>query len=304
MTLPKTPIAWAIRLSQILQHLQSATGEKIYPIRVQDIACDISKQFFPEAPITQISGETFSTKFEGMLRPVPKTTGQWGIIYNNAIKSRGRINFTLAHEFGHYLVHRGVLAEGIQCTRQDMMGWDTEYGQREAEANQFASYLLMPRNMLEAEMNGETLNLHLMQHVADHFDVSITATVLKWLEFTNKRAMLIVARDGFVDWARSSQKLFESGVFLRPKQETIGLPAQSLASRQDKFFDNESGTHHKAGVWPFKEDVQEFTLLADSYDMTITLLVFNDQAPFRYGDDAPEEKDSFDRFMKFEKERT
>jgi len=303
MTLPKTPAAWAIRLSQILQHLQVATGESLYPIRVQDIACDISKQFFPDEPITQISGEAFSNKFEGMLRPVPQSNGQWGIIYNSAIKSRGRINFTLAHELGHYLLHRAVLAEGIQCSRHDMMGWETEYGQREAEANQFASYLLMPRNILEAQMKGETLNLHLMQHVAEHFDVSITAAILKWLEFTDKRAMLIVARDGFVDWARSSQKLFKSGVFLKPKQETIELPAQSLAAKKDKLFDNESGAHHKVGIWPFKEDVQEFTLLADSYDMTITLLIFDDHAPVHYNEDAPEEEDTFDRFMKFEKER-
>ncbi len=298
MTLPKTPVAWAIRLSQILQHVQATTGENLYPIRVQDIACDISRQFFPEAPITQISGETFSTKFEGMLRPVPQSNGQWGIIYNDAIKSRGRINFTLAHELGHYLLHRAALADGIQCSRHDMMGWNTEYGQREAEANQFASYLLMPRNLFEAQMNGETLSLHLMQHVADHFDVSITAAILKWIEFTNKRAMLIVARDGFVDWARSSENLFKSGVFLKPKQENIELPALSLAARKDKFFDNESGVQHKTGIWPFREDVQEMTLLADSYDMTISLLLFDDQAPFRNFEEEPDEEDTFDRFNK------
>lgn len=298
MTLPKTPEAWAIRLSQLLQHVQTATGESLYPIRVQDIACDISRQFFPEEPITQICGESFSTKFEGMLRPVPQSKGQWGIIYNNAIKSRGRINFTLAHELGHYLLHRAALAEGIQCSRQDMMGWDTAYSQREAEANQFASYLLMPKNMFEAQLDGEVLSLHLMQHIAEHFDVSITAALLKWIEFTNKRAMLVVARDGFVDWARSSEMLFKSGVFLKPKQETIELPIQSLAARKDRLFDNESGIGHKAGVWPFREDVQEMTLLADNYDMTISLLLFDDQAPFRSFEDEPDEKDAFDQFGK------
>jgi hypothetical protein len=31
----------------------------------------------------------------------------WGIFYNSAIASNGRINFTLGHEFGHYLM-RGI----------------------------------------------------------------------------------------------------------------------------------------------------------------------------------------------------
>lgn len=125
-----------------------------------------------------------------------------------------------------------------------MMSWKTEYGKREAEANEFAAYLLMPRNLFEVQMKSLTLDLHFMQRVADYFDVSLTAAILRWLEFTDKRAMLVVARDGFIDWARSSDNLFKSGVFLRPKQEVIELPPQSLAARKDKFFDNESGTHH------------------------------------------------------------
>lgn len=46
-TLPTTPAAWAIRLSKILQHFQDTTGESMYPIKVQEIACEVSKQFFP-----------------------------------------------------------------------------------------------------------------------------------------------------------------------------------------------------------------------------------------------------------------
>ena len=271
--LPNTPAAWAIKLSKLLQHIQTSTGENMYPIKVQDIACDVSKHFFPKNPIAHISGESFSSQFDGMMRPLQN--GQWGIIYNNTIRSRGRINFTLAHEFGHYLLHREALANGIQCGRDDMMGWEAAYGQMEAEANEFASYLLMPRNLFENQIKGKTLNLHLIQKVADYFDVSVTAALLKWITFTDKRAMMVVTRDGFVTWARSSDNLFKSGVFLRPKQETIELPSQSLAARKDPFLDNESGIYHDTGIWPFKEGVHEMTLLADSYDMTVSLLLFD-----------------------------
>lgn len=50
------------------------------------------------------------------------------------------------------------------------------------------------------------------------------------------------------------------------------------------------------GVWPFKEKIKEMTLLADNYDMTISLLLFDDHAPFRQFDEVAE--DTFDHFNK------
>ena len=296
--LPHAPAAWAIKISTLLQHIQSATGEAFYPIQIEKIAREVSLQFFPEDPITEICGAKFSPKFEGLLRPIPAPRGGWGIIYNDAIKSRGRINYTLAHELGHYLLHRAKITDGIQCSRDDMMKWDSAYGKLEAEANKFASYLLMPRNLFEDLIAGETINLHLMNHVANHFDVSVTATILKWLEFTPKRAMLVVARDGFIAWTRPSQNLRKSGIFLKTEQAPIELPAQSLAARKDRTFDNEEGLQHPAGVWPFKESVFEATLLAENYDMTISLLLFPDRAPDRFFEDAPEVEDTFDRLSR------
>ncbi len=299
MNLPTKPPAWAIRISRLLQEVQKITGESMYPVRVKDIATDISRQFFPDAPITRISGEDFSGGFEGMLHRVPQTKGEWGIVYNTAIKSSGRINFTLAHELGHYLLHRMDLENGkIQCKRQDMFRWNSEYGQREAEANEFASYLLMPRNLFEDAIKNEEVSLHLLQHVANYFDVSLTAAILRWLQFTNKRAMLVVGDNGFVKWVWSSEGLRKSGVYLQPRKELIELPAQSLAVRNDAATDSLTGLVHPAGIWPFKEDVREMTLNADIYEMTITLLIFPDDAPNRWAqqDEEPELMDTFEKF--------
>ncbi|MGH1457226.1 MAG: ImmA/IrrE family metallo-endopeptidase [Alphaproteobacteria bacterium] len=303
MNLPATPVAWAIKISTLLQAVQTGTGEPMYPVNVQEIAQHISKHFFPNAPITKISGEAFNGNFEGALIQVPGTKNSWGIAYNTAIKSSGRINFTLAHEFGHYLLHRESLKNGIECSRRDMMRWDGEHNKREAEANEFASYLLMPRNLFEIEMQKGDLSLHLLQHVADYFDVSLTAAILKWLSFTTERAMLVVGKDGFVDWVWHSENLIKSGVYMQPKREPIELPLQSLAANKDIEFDNVTGVTHSAGVWPFKEDVQEMTVHADTYDMTITLLVFPKHASRQWSEDEeePEPYDSYDNFVSFDK---
>lgn len=303
MALPNTPVAWAIKISNLLQAIQAGTGEPMYPVNVQEVAMHISEHFFPEAPISKISGEAFNGNFEGALIQVPGTKHSWGIAYNTAIKSSGRVNFTLAHEFGHYLLHRDVLKDGIQCSRRDMMRWNVEHNRREAEANEFASYLLMPRNFFEIEMRKGALSLNLLQQVADYFDVSLTATILKWLSFTTERAMLVVGRDGFVDWVWSSENLRKSGVYLQPKKEPIELPAQSIAAQNNFEGDSIEGIHHKAGVWPFEEDVREMTVHADTYDMTITLLVFpkHGSRQFNRDEEEPEPFDSYDNFVSFDK---
>lgn len=299
MSLPTKPPAWANYISRLFQEVQKITGENMYPVRVKDIAADVSRQFFPDAPITKISGEDFKGGFEGMLLRVPQTKNEWGIVYNTAIKSPGRINFTLAHELGHYLLHRLDLEEDrIECMRQDMFRWNSEYGQREAEANEFASYLLMPRNLFEDEIRGEEVSLHLMQHVADHFAVSLTAAILKWLQFTSKRTMLVVGDNGFVKWVWSSERLRKSGVYLQPKKQLIELPAQSLAILKDATIDSLTGVMHPAGIWPFNEDVREMTVNADTYEMTITLLLFPDDAPNRWAQQE-EESELMDTYEKF-----
>ncbi|MBW9242069.1 ImmA/IrrE family metallo-endopeptidase [Pseudomonas paracarnis] len=43
--------------------------------------------------------------FEGLLvRNL--ASSKWMIAYNDQLESPGRIRFSLAHEFGHYLMHR------------------------------------------------------------------------------------------------------------------------------------------------------------------------------------------------------
>jgi len=53
-------------------------------------------------------------------------------------------NFTLGHEFGHYLLHRLAYPDGIRCGDRDVIRWESAYGQIEHQANVFAANLLMP----------------------------------------------------------------------------------------------------------------------------------------------------------------
>jgi IrrE N-terminal-like domain len=103
-----------------------AHGLDRFPIKIALIATEYSRNVFPDAPITKVEGLDLSAKFEGMLLPHPNRNGEWGIFYNNSIASKGRINFTLGHELGHYLLHRHLSPESFRCSSRDMLDWKSE----------------------------------------------------------------------------------------------------------------------------------------------------------------------------------
>ena len=242
------------------------------------IAKDYSKEVFPDEPITLVEGRSFSANFEGALMRRPDSN-EWGIFFNSSLTSVGRKNFTLAHELAHYLLHRSQNADDIMCQKSDMWAWDSEYGKREAEANQFASFLLMPRDDFEAQTAGfKRPQIGEFEVLRDRYEVSITAAILKWLEFTPRRAMIVVSTDGYIDWAWGSKPLLKSGVYFKPKQHTIELPAKALAATAS-VDGLHAGIDHAIGVWSKREEVFESVLLSEYHGQAISLLIYPNTPP-------------------------
>ncbi len=216
----KLPTRWAADIRQILK----TVGNDGFPLDVATIAKELSKQWCPEDPIIEAVGDNLPG-FEGSLAPV-KGKG-WAIIYDNSQVSTGRVRFTLAHEFGHYLQHRLINPAGFQCKGQDFLREDEDYQKMESEANIFASNLLMPlddfRQQLEATSGVDFATLG---DCASHYGVSLTAATKKWLEYTEKRALFICSRDGFILWSWSSKSAYKSGLFIK----TSDIPPREIPS--------------------------------------------------------------------------
>jgi hypothetical protein len=83
--------------------------------------------------------------------------------------------------------------------------------------------------------------------------------------------MIVVSKDGFIDWAWGSKRLFKSGIYYRARQETVTLPELSLAARRDPSIDAEISFVHPKSVWVGNEEVNEMTVFAGKSDMAITL---------------------------------
>ncbi|WP_026607558.1 ImmA/IrrE family metallo-endopeptidase [Methylocapsa acidiphila] len=282
---PTSPIAWA-------NFLVTVWGDR-FPVDVRTIALEYSKRF-PD-PIRDVKAAPVGQAFEGALFPLPKS-GEWAILYNPEVDVLGRINFTLGHELGHYLNHRHLRAMGFQCSAQAVLGFDADAAARrlEKEADEFASYLLMPITDYRAQIADQIMTLDLLGHCADRYRVSFTAAALKWIQFTEERAVLIYARDGNVLWGRRSDAAKKSGVFFETGME---LPGGSLAALGPAAQPGPVGVELGPGVWRRFEPVREMTIFADRYDATISLLILPRKPVFNTGFGEEAVADVLNRFV-------
>jgi len=216
------PKAEANRISQILNHIY---GRDRFPVDVKQLALDYSKEISPDSYITSIKPIPLRG-FEGCLQASPDG-GKWRIAYNPEQDSPGRIRFTLAHELGHFVLHRKDQSK-FECSEKDLYDWDSPFRQMEAEADTFASYLLMPLDDFRVQLGGQSMNIDLLAHCCRHYGVSRMAAALKWIEVAPKRTIVVAARDGFLLWARSNKRALKSGNYLAARKHTIAVPHQSL----------------------------------------------------------------------------
>jgi hypothetical protein len=292
MTVAFGPERWAIEITKVLNLV---LGPEHFPIDVISVAREYSAQRFPGDAVTMVQGANLPG-FDGALFPAPAGKTGWGIVYNNALASRGRINFTLAHEFGHYLLHRVAYPNGIRCGEQDVVRWDSAYGQIEHQANRFASSLLMPLDDFRRQISdGAKVDLDLISHCADRYRVSLIAAILRWLTYTTRRAVLVVSRDDFMLWSRPSDAALKTGAFFRTSGSPVEIPIASLAATRDQLVDGRTGVLHRPGVW-FPEEVREMTIFSEQYDFTITLLLLENRGPYVQLEPEAEE-DTYDRFL-------
>lgn len=294
MTEEMGPERWANKITLMLNAVQ---GLDRFPVDVDRLAVEYSNKVFPDDPITKIVPRDFPD-FDGMLRKGKGQREGWRIGYSTRMTSRGRIRFTAAHEFGHYLVHRLKYPKGVSCTPEDLAIWDSAYNKVEAEANLFAASLLMPldafRRAIPDSMDATFSDLN---EVAQKFGVSLTAATLRWLGYTQKRALLVVSKDDFILWSKPSKPALRSGAFIR----TAGLspkavPFESPIRCNPNYADIDDPVRHRPGIW-LNEEVLEYPLVIDQYELGMSLLLLQNASPVAEIDEEPVE-DAFDHFMK------
>jgi hypothetical protein len=231
---------WAIHLSQLLN---AANPPDRYRFDVGELAKEVSRNFFPNDPITQVIGADLED-CEGALQP-SLSGKRWGIYYNlNSSPQRRR--FTEAHEFGHYLLHRKKYPQGFRCDEAAVDGRTKETVER--EANEFAATLLMPLDDFRRQISAKSRpDFDQLSACATRYDVSLVAVILRWLRYTERRAMIVVSRDGFIKWAWSSEAALKSGRYFRTSGPPVEVPELSFVGRGDFSDSVRAGVPQPAG---------------------------------------------------------
>ncbi len=271
MTEPWTPQRAANRLAKLAEVFSAAHGVDRFPVDVPSLALETARIFGWSDPITQVQAANIKG-FDGALFPGDRRE-EWLLLYNETVSSPGRVRFTQSHELGHYILHRQA-RDSFQCSDADMLNWSRDDKDIEGQADQFASYLLMPLDDYRKQVT-TVVDLDMLGHCADRYGVSLTAAILKWLQYTDEKAVLVMSNDGFINWAWSSEPAAKAGAFFRTRNSVIPVPDNSLAAKSEISHDR-TGTLIPASVWfPYARadtPLREMKIYAEQYGIVVSLL--------------------------------
>jgi len=221
-----------------------------------------------------------------------KNPDHWALVYNQNIVNVGRKNFTIAHELGHYLCHRQQKNE-FRCGDEELYRSNKEI---EQEADRFASYLLMPIDDFKKEIDEENITIDTFKHCSNRYGTSLMASILKWLDFTSKCAVLIKSRDDFVFWSWSSKLAIMNKIHFK---ECYELPEKSL-TRQKQSYELVGNNFLPEKIWHPEYPVREIYFHSEAHEYDLTLLIFRGVSNDRYDyHEEPEEEDCVSKFNKF-----
>ena len=181
-----------------LTRLWQDHGPNTYPL-------DVSKLIDGALQNSDFGGE-LKTKmgsydsFEGCLVRT-KNTNKWTILLNSEIENKRRQRFTYAHELGHFMCHRG-LRDRFEDSDDTLNDFRDKI---ETEANVFASWLLMPANLLRDEFSRIGWNTDSLCEIGNRFECSLQASALRFVGLSSKPVAFIVSRDGMVVWGSKSK---------------------------------------------------------------------------------------------------
>lgn len=115
----------------------------------------------------------------------------------------GRKRFAVAHEIGHFVLHRAH--QHIRaCSEVEFLQWYDKCTE-EPEANVFASELIMPETLFARQCRGMKPGFGAVAELATIFGTSITSTAYRYVEVGNYPCALVATKDSIISWFTASR---------------------------------------------------------------------------------------------------
>jgi Zn-dependent peptidase ImmA (M78 family) len=128
---------------------------------------------------------------------------------NSEIPYEEKLRFTIAHELGHHLLHSKLDLEAHN-DNSHTLNWFKEAenqakkGIQEWEANDFASELLMPEDVLRKYLIKKRFSPELVQELSNRFKTSITSIVYRLMSLNIYPLFIVSIINGKVQyWSKS-----------------------------------------------------------------------------------------------------
>ena len=207
--------------------------------------------------------------------------GQKLMLLNQQIESQSRINFTLAHELGHYFIPEHM--EPIYACNIDELepGNRTVNKKEEKEADLFASDLLLPSRFIEKKSNRRLQDII---SVAQTYNISIPAVAIRMMEYSYDNVAFVCCKNNKIEWYATSLG-FKEHLILKDLNR-LSIPELSLMNKCIENNSTISKGKIPAYVWLENMDsssyIEEEALYYSKYKTGYILISADDLGSIQY----------------------
>ncbi|WP_447985435.1 ImmA/IrrE family metallo-endopeptidase [Nitrospira sp. Nam74] len=136
--------------------------------------------------------------------------GDHGIVVVDHSLSRPRHRFTIAHELGHFLLHKPLSLTPCKTPDNDILDDNHSF---ERQADIFAVKLLLPEKLFLSRVQDLSWGLDAIKTVAREFETSLTSTAFRYVELSERPSAVVISDANHIVSYKKSDSFYEK--FLR-----------------------------------------------------------------------------------------
>lgn len=246
----------------------------------EDLVFDLglTLPIIPEDVCHELSSDSFSVSYQEKHLSSKKFCGislgnetAAEILINSSIENPGRKKFTAAHEIGHVMMHIQTGQQSqFKCTSNDING-SGDIKSFEAEANEFASSLLMPKSLISESIFRNDLSWQVVQSICRDCETSLEAAARRVVRLSTEACALIIHKKGEM-WTPIKSASFSSYISKTPYPPNLDftpdavdtdLPCNMLECDISDWLDNNRG---------LPDTILYSSIRNEEYDRTMTLI--------------------------------
>ena len=149
----------------------------------------------------------------------------------------GQKRFAIAHELGHWELHKKV-SQFFACTSADLVA-SYKTSPQEGEANIFAAGLLMPSGLFLAHTKKKDFNFETISELTEIFNTSLTSTARRYAYLSNDYCAVVCSESEKIKWWRGSDD-FESAFWISPRMQlSVNTVAGGLFKNKSRSVNSE-----------------------------------------------------------------